>query len=145
MQYVGIHIHSFSRSHRYVLMSPWACSVVFRVVKSPPTSSPFFTISIITETFDSLLFTFPQFGRFPLLVRPQWAIFLKTWGKYLPYFETKVFFCDSSISHEAKSLRQKIKVFYYVPSAKLLRNTKTVHLLKLKWKVLELSFMDSFC
>ena len=35
-------------------------------------------------------------------------------------------------------MRQKIKVFYYVPSA-----NKTVHPLKLKLKVLELSFMDS--
>ena len=57
----------------------------------------------------------------------------------------KVFYCDSSTSHKAKSLRQKIKVIYYVPSAKLLRKNKTVHPLKLKWKVLELSLMDSFC
>ena len=57
----------------------------------------------------------------------------------------KVFYCDSGTSHEAKPLRQKIKVFYYVPSAKLLRKNKTVHPLNLKWKVLELSLMDSFC
>ena len=72
----------------------------------------------------------------------------------LARFETKdrsillllqVFYCDCTTSHEAKSLRQNIKVFYYVPSAKLLRKNKTVHPLNLKWKVLEPSLMDSFC
>jgi len=39
--------------------------------------------------------------------------------------KTEVFYCDISASHEAKSLRQKITVFYYVPSTKLLRKSKT--------------------
>ena len=62
----GIHIHCFPRTQKYMLMSLWACSVVSRVVQCPHASSPFFTISLITEAFDSLPSTFPQFGRFPL-------------------------------------------------------------------------------
>lgn len=64
MQYTGIHLHSFSMTHRYVIMFFvfWACSVVSRVVKCAPTSSPFLTIIFITEAFDPLLSTFPQFG-----------------------------------------------------------------------------------
>jgi len=56
----------------------------------------------------------------------------------------KVFYCDSSTSRKAKSLRQKIKVFCYVASAQISRKNKAVHPLKLKWKVLELSLVDSF-
>ena len=82
MQYIGIHIHSFSRTHRYVSVSLWAGSVAFRVVSCPPISSPFFTINFITETFDWLSFTFPQFGRFPLLIRPLFKNNIHgTWGK----------------------------------------------------------------
>lgn len=60
-------------------------------------------------------------------------------------FEAKVFCYDCSASYEAKSLRKKIKVFYYVLSAKLLRKDKALHPLKWKWKVSELSLTDSFC
>ena len=51
----------------------------------------------------------------------------------------KVFCCETNTSHEAKSLRQKINVFYYVPTTKLFRKNKTVHPQELKWKVSELS------
>ena len=33
----------------------------------------------------------------------------------------------------------------FLNNVKLLRKNKTVHPLNLKWKVLELSLMDSFC
>ena len=58
----------FSRSHRYVLMSLWACSVVYCVVECPLTSSPFFTISFITEAFEPLPSTFPQLEDFHCLL-----------------------------------------------------------------------------
>lgn len=49
----------------------------------------------------------------------------------------KVFCCDSGASCEAKPLRQKIKVFFYVSQCKIIGENKTVHSLKLKWKVLD--------
>lgn len=38
MHYIGIHIHYFSKTHKYMLTSFWACSLISRVVKCPPTS-----------------------------------------------------------------------------------------------------------
>lgn len=74
------------------------------------------------------------------------TVYVEPEENVLARFETKdrsillllqVFYCDCTTSHEAKSLRQKMKVFYYVPSAKLLKKNKTAHPLKLKWKVLD--------
>ena len=125
-QYISIHIHPFFKdSLIYANIALGMLSSVW-VVECPPTSSPFSTVSLIAEIFDKPGATFPQFGKFPLLVTPYWATFKTMYVESEADVPAKieVFYYDSCASCEEKLLRQKIKVFFLCPQWKLLRKTR---------------------
>jgi len=148
MQYIGIQIHSFSRTHQYMLMSLWACSVVSRVVKCPPTFSLFLTISFITEAFDSLSSTLENFHcSLGHSVQLFVTVYVECQENVLVSFEAK----DKRIllwhqcSLWGKIFEAKDRSVLLCPQCKIIEENKTIHPLKLKWEVIELSLMDSSC
>lgn len=123
---------------RYMLTLLWACSVVSRVAECPPTS-PFSTISFITEALNCL---FPSLENFHcLLGHGEQLLKWYMWNLHLLGTKDKSILFWLLCSLWGKIIEGKHKIILLCPQSKISEKNKIINPLKLKWEVLEPSLV----